>query len=138
MIRLVYRAVFHKLSAAFIVSAVITAVWGEQRYFSYGLALMASFYLLSGWICLMESYGISLRLLDRFRKKNSPVPYALRNHQTVRQLRRRPLFAQDFNDFDDDLTSRTAVAPDNPKEASSQRMLSGFICAGLLFVLSFL
>jgi len=137
MLKLVYRATFHKLSAAFIISALLCGVWGENRFFSYGLALMAALNLLAGWICLMEANGIQLGLLEWFRSKKPPVPYALRNHAS-RRMPHRPLFALDFNDFDDDLTSRTAITAKTPEEASRQRMFSSFICAGLLFAISFL
>jgi hypothetical protein len=134
--RLIYRKTFKLLSAFLVISALIGGIYGDRLHFLYGVSFFSALSILLGWSMHLKAAGMRLPRLFSTREKRK-TPYILRRMKN--QNLHKPCFMMDYRDFDDDLTSATAVSEELFEKTQARRadMWAGFLCGAILVVLSF-
>ena len=135
-LRLIYAQTFRLLGVCLALCTIIGGVYGDRMYTVWALCAAGSILICWGWFLYLRLDG--MRLFGfKPNPKSRKVPYI---HQRFKNKRPyRPAFRKDSADFDDDLSSATAV----DAEQFSDRMREmarvwARVAAGiLLFVLSF-
>lgn len=136
-IRLIYRRCFRLLGVMLAVAAIVGGLYAARLYFVYALSALGCCCLCAAWFGYLGRQGMR-PFAALQRKRRVRVPYALRKN-TGNRLHR-PSFRQDFTDFDDDLTDRTAVSEEqfSKRQAGLARSISTACCGAILVLLSLL
>ncbi|HPF53030.1 MAG TPA: hypothetical protein P5116_01525 [Eubacteriales bacterium] len=135
-IRLIYREGFRFLGIALFLSALITGLYGERIYFAFALCAFGFVMFCLAWFVHLKAKGMKLFMWWE-KVKQKRVPYSLRSDKS--KTMHRPAFRRDFTDFDDDLTSQTAVSQDSftKEQQIKAQILSRAACGLVLILLSF-
>jgi len=135
-IRLIYSKCFRYLAGALVVCALVGGGYGSHPHFTFALCAAGTLFIGRGWLVYLRVTGFTL-LRARPGRKRRRIPYI---HQRFKGgTPHRPAFRKDFRDFDDDLTSATAVeeALFDEKEREIARIWANAACGALLILLSF-
>ncbi len=135
-IRLIYSKGFRYLSTALVICALVGGIYGSHPHFIFALCAAGAVLIGWGWAIYLRSTGMRLFVLNRGRAKKR-IPYV---HQRFKGAPpHRPAFLKDYRDFDDDLTSATAIDETvfSKKDAERARMLASVLCGALVIALSF-
>jgi hypothetical protein len=135
-LRLIYAKTFRLLGIGLVISALVGGLYGSAMYAVWAMCAVGSLMVLWGWFSYLKLDG--MRLFGfRAENRKTRVPYILRRFKEKRP--HRPAFQKDSADFDDDLTSATAVDEEAFSErASAMARVWARVAAGvLLFLVSF-
>ena len=136
-IRLIYRRSFRLLGVMLVVAMVIGGLYAARLFFVYALSALGCVCLCTAWFRYLGQKGMRPFVTLVFKtKKHVRVPYALRKDKAKRYYR--PSFRQDFTDFDDDLTDKTAVSEEQftKQQVFMARSISTACCGVILLLLS--
>lgn len=134
-IRLIYSKGFRHLATALVLCALVGGIYESHTHFIFALCAAGAALIGWGWLLHLRSSGMRLPGLRTNRVKRH-VPYI---HQRFRGTPpQRPAFRKDYHDFDDDLTSATAVDETlfSKKEAEKARILASVLCGAVVIALS--
>ncbi len=134
-IRLIYRRAFRLLGVTLALAAVIGGLYAARLYFVYALSAIGCVCLCAAWFGYLGREGMR-PFASLIPKPRARVPYALRRDAGKRL--HRPSFRQDYTDFDDDLTDRTAVSEEqfSARQAGLARCFGTACCGAILLLLS--
>ena len=135
-LRLIYAQTFRLFGMGLALSAMVGGIYGSTMYTVRALCAAGSLMLCWGWFSYLKLEG--MRIFWPKPSQASPkVPYI---HQRFKGKRpHRPAFRKDSADFDDDLTSATAVDLEafSERAAAMSRVWARAAAGVLLFVVSF-
>ena len=127
-----FRGAMVRLSAALVLSALVSGVYGQRVYFTFAASAAGVLLLARAWweYCAFRD-GKPLRRAD------TGVPWMLRKEKKRRP--HRPAFMMNARDFDDDLTPYTAVGPDAFTDGQCRlaELFSCLLSGGIMILLSF-
>ena len=134
-IRLIYARAFRYCGVGLAASALIGGLYGERAYAVFALCAIGAALLCWGWFAYLRLTGLRL-----FGFKPNPKPKTPYIHQRFKDAKpHRPSFRMDSTDFDDDLTSQTAVSeePFTERQRDMARIFSRAAAGLLLIAISF-
>ena len=135
-IRLIYRHTFRHLGAGLVLALLIGTLLGGGFY-TVSAVCAAGFVLICwGWFGYLKTTG--MQPFGRANaKKKVRIPYIHRRFKE--QKPHRPSFEQNSDDFDDDLTSATAVSEDGftKKQLGMALAIARAVCGAILVIFSF-
>ena len=134
-IRLIYRHTFKHLGAALVLSLLTGTLLGGG-YYTVSAVCAAGFVLICwGWFGYLKTTG--MHPFGRVQKKKVKIPYIHRRFKD--QKPHRPSFEQNSDDFDDDLTSATAVSEDgfSKKQLGMAYAIARAVSGALMVLFSF-
>ena len=134
--RLIYARAFRLFGICLVISAIVGGIYGSTMYTVWAMCAAGSLVICWGWFLYLQMKG--MRLFGfKAKSQESDVPYV---HRRFKQKRpHRPAFQKDAADFDDDLTSATAVDEESfSEEAVKMARVWAKVAAGvLLYLVSF-
>ena len=134
--RLIYAKALHYFAYALAASAFIAGLYGGVRlYFVFALCAAGCAFLAWSWFTHLHAAGFFHGDAWKKKRRRPRVPYLHRRDKTKL---RRPSFAMDNTDFDDDLVSATACneAEFEPEQQERARVLARAACGLLLILVS--
>ena len=136
-VRLIFSRTFRYFGVMLVISLLLGALLGGGIYLVHALCAMGFVMIAWGWFTYLKMVDMCPFQRNRKQKK-AKIPYF---HRRFKQQRaRRPSFRMDSADFDDDLTSATAVSEEifTEKQVDVARILARIVCGVLLVLVSFL
>ena len=136
-IRLIYKTAFSYLGVALVLSLLLGSLLGGNYYIVSAVCACGFVLICWGWFGYLKMTG--MRLLPKGDGKKKPkVPYIHKKDKDKKM--HRPSFRMDSDDFDDDLTSKTAVKAENftEKQADTARIIARIACGIIMVIISFL
>lgn len=136
-LRLIYARSFRLLSIGLVISAIVGGLYGNTMYTVWAMCAVGSILICWGWFLYLRLDGTGIfAFLPKGAKPK--VPYIHRRFKDKRP--HRPAFRKDSMDFDDDLTSATAVDSEAFSEHAAEmaRIWARAAAGVLLFLISFL
>lgn len=136
-IRLIYMRTFRYLGIMLVASLLLGVLLGGSIFMVYSVCAVGFVMICWGWFTYLKMTG--MRPFGRNpNKKKAKVPYIHRRFKEKRG--HRPSFRMDSGDFDDDLTSATAVSEEafTEKQIDGARAIARAACGVILVLLSFL
>lgn len=129
--RFIYRSTFRYLAAALVISLLVGTLLGGGIYMVNAVCAFGFVMICWGWFTWLKRSG--MRPFGRKPQKRK-VPYLYRRFKEQRP--HRPSFEMSSEDFDDDLTSATAVSKESftEKEQELAAAIARAVC-GILMVL---
>ncbi len=134
-IRLIYSRAFRYLGVCLALSAIVGGLYQDMLYTVYALCAFGMVMICWGWFTYLRSTGT--RIFGRNPDgKARKTPYILRRFKDKKPAR--PSFRMTSADFDDDLTSATAVneEPFTKLQTTRARIIARVACGALLVVIS--
>ena len=134
--RLIYRRTFRYLGAALAAALPAGALLGGGIYVVNAVCAAGCVLLCWGWFTYLKLDG--MRFFERFsRRPKAEVPYFHRKEKGKKL--HRPSFRMDSEDFDDDLTSATAVSEElfTRRQQDAAAALARAISGALMVLFSF-
>lgn len=136
-IRLIYMRTFRYLGIMLVASLLLGVLLGGSIFMVYSVCAVGFVMICWGWFTYLKMTGMRPFGRNPNRKK-AKVPYIHRRFKEKRG--HRPSFRMDSDDFDDDLTSATAVSEEafTEKQIDGARAIARAACGVILVLLSFL
>ena len=132
-IRLIFSRTFRYLGIMLVISLLLGTLLGGGVYTMNAVCAIGFVMLGWGWFTYLQMTGMHLPGRNR-RQKKAAVPFIHRRFKEHRS--HRPSFRMDSSDFDDDLTSATAVDEEAFGErAAAMARVWARIAAGVLLLL---
>lgn len=135
-LRLIYARTFRLFGICLVISAIVGGIYGSTMYTVWAMCASGSVVICWGWFTYLQCKGMRL-FGGKPKSRESSVPYV---HRRFKQKRpHRPAFRKDAADFDDDLTSATAVDSEAfSEEAAKMAQVWARVATGvLLYLVSF-
>ena len=135
-LRLIYAQSFRLFGIGLVLSAIVGGLYGSTMYTVWAMCAEGSLLICWGWFIYLRLDGMRI-----FGFKPNPtqtrIPYFHRRFKDKRP--HRPAFRKDSTDFDDDLTSATAVNSEVFSEHAAEmaRVWSRVAAGVLLYLVSF-
>ena len=135
--RYVYALAFRYFGASLVCCAIIAGIARSRVYFVFALCAAGGVFLAWGWFTHLKNTGFKLEGAGELPKTKKRAPYMLRRDKTRWQ---KPAFARTNEDFEDDISDRTAVSAEafSAGLQGTARMIARFACSALLFAASLL
>ena len=135
-IRLIYQRTFRYLGAALVVALPAGALLGGGIYVINAVCAAGCVLLCWSWFTYLKLDG--MRFFERFgKRKKTEVPYFHRKDKGEKT--HRPSFRMDSEDFDDDLTSATAVSKElfTRRQQDTAAAIARSVSGALMVLFSF-